>query len=49
MAYHFTGPDGPINMASTNPLLDAKSVEFQKTFQGKSELCQKSDFGLNRI
>ena len=32
MAYHFIGPDGPINMASTNPLLFAKSVEFQKTF-----------------
>ena len=44
MAYHFIGPDGPINMASTNPLLSAKSVKFQKNILGKIRTLPKKWF-----
>ena len=43
MAYHFTGPDGPINMASTNPLLSAKKLS-SKNILGKIRTLPKKWF-----
>ena len=41
MAYHFIGPDGPINMASTNPLLSAKKLSSKKHSRENQNFAKK--------